>query len=187
MNREKPIDKTALKEFLSQAEAQMHHIYLLLAGLPKEHFCLYRMIDRTGKREGYDDPAENTYTISEFYRRYDDFLPEDEFGIYFYVYLDRIDSDRVDEYSDTLCVDMREGATVELLRSYIGRYMQDYCEAYMRENKPFRLTPQVIGHFGFTTEDVDKLRPLVGLCNDRARRKLQAEYDALKELDCVRK
>ncbi|WP_418983336.1 hypothetical protein [Alistipes sp.] len=187
MTAEQSIDRVALKAFLAEAERLAHPIYTLLSGLPKANFHLLRFYegDRAPKIWEYDE-ERNRFTVAEFLTHYDDFHPHDSFGICFAVHLDRIDSNRADDYADCLCIDMQEGATVRMLEEYLDRFLENYCERCMRDNRPFELTEQTIAAYGFTAEDVAMLQPRVERFNEVLRRRIRAEYEALAQLDFIR-
>lgn len=187
MTAEQSLDKASLKNFLAEAERQAHPIYTLLAGLPKEHFYLLRFYegDREPKIWEYD-AERNKFSVAEFLANYDDFHLHDSFGICIEVHLERIDSDRVDDYDDCLCIDMQEGATVRMLEEYLDRFLENYCERRMRDNRPFEFTAETVAAFGFTAEDTEMLRPRVERFNEVLKRRIRAEYEALARLDFIR-
>lgn len=183
----KSLDKQFLSEFLSNVETKAHHLYALMAGLPKEHFYLFRYYDNARNTDCWPDDKENIFSLREFLDRIDTFHPEDDFGIYFSVHLDRIDSIRAEEYTDSVSIDDPEEATISTLAENAGMFLESYCEKCLRDNRPFELTPEVIARFGFTPEDVAALKPGLDRHNAAARRMIQAEYDALRKLDFIRK
>lgn len=182
-----PIHARFLKEFLSETETRAHHIYALMTGLPKENFYLYRFYDHINRVEGCEDRPNNTFTVQEFLDRAEAFHPEDYFGIYFHVHLDRVDSDRLEEYEDRISIDMKRETTISNLKRCMRMFLEFYCEKCQRDNRPFELTPEMAECFGLSYRDVEALRKLFSRYNTAAKRRIRAEYEALRKLDFIRK
>lgn len=181
-----PISKQFLSDFLAETQSKAHHLYALMAGLPKANFYFYRFYDNTNNTKGCNDPERNTFSLHEFYTSYEAFHPEDDFGIYFSVHLDRIDSLRAEEYTDSIHIYRKRDATVRKLTGLVKTFLEGYCEKCLRDNRPFELTPEIISRFGFTPQDVDPMRKLLNPNNTAARKLIRAEYDALCALDFIR-
>lgn len=176
-----------LKELLSKLKSEAHYIYAFLSGLPKDYFFLRRDYDAANDLSVYEDgDMENSmFTISEFYARYDTFHADDVFGAVFRVQLNMIDSDRADEFSESISINNRDEATIEQLNEYLEIFLECFCERCLRENHPFELTPQIVAKFGFTPDDVEKLAEPLNRHNTAAKTKILAEFEALNKLDFI--
>lgn len=182
----KHIRKNSVKNFLLKIQSDAHHLYALMAGLPKKNCYLLRYYDNANKIEGYDDLKNNVFTIQEFFERYDTIHPEDYFGIYFASHLDKIDSKRAEEYTDRIYIDKASKAIIPVLQEHINTFLESYCEECLRENRPLELTQENIDRFGFTPEDVERLRKTLTCNNTAAKKQILAEYEALCQLDFIR-
>lgn len=181
------IYKDTLKEILSELQTEAHHIYALMSGLPKANFHLCRYYDMANDIEAWDEDMENnTFTIQEFYDRYDTFHPDDDFGICLSVHFDMVESDKADEYCESISISSRAEAMIELLNDYFDEFLESYCERCLRDNHPFELTPEIVAQYGFTPEDIEKLRKLLKRYNTAAKKKIMAEFEALCKLDFIR-
>lgn len=179
--------KDTLKGILSELQTKAHHIYALMSGLPKKNFHLCRYYDMANNIEVWDKDMENNmFTIQEFYDRYDTFHPDDDFGICLAEHLDMIESNRAEEYCENISIDNRDEATIEQLAEYFDQFLESYCERCLRDNHPFELTPEIVAQYGFTPEDVEKLRKPITRYNTAAKKKILAEFEALRRLDFVR-
>ena len=111
------------------------------------------------------------YTVPEFYKNAASFHNCDEFRIVFGKNILHF----VEELTD--------GGVERLYEEYV----QDLCEKGLRTNKPVRLTRELITKYGLTRADVRVVRVCLADYNATAQAKIQAEYDALKTLNCVKK
>lgn len=186
MTEENTIDRRFLRKLLRELETNAHDVYALMYGLPREHIFLYRFGDPAGEAEECDDPASNTFSIREFYDRYENFHPGDAFGICFAVHSDRIDSSRAAEYTGRLCLETRGEATLGGIRESLTIFLEAYCDFCLRKNTPFELTPEVVARFGLTSDDTEILHRLLEHYNTAAKHAIRAEYEALRRLDFLR-
>lgn len=186
MIEKKRIDKEFLQWFLSELETKAHPIYALISGLPKANFYLARYYDNIRKVDCWPDCEENMYSLQEFFEQIDNFHPDDDFGIYFAVHLDRIDSNQAEEYTDHICIDTRDYATIADICEQLSVFLESYCEKCLRDNRPFELTPETIAHYSFTPEDAEWLGARLDCHNAAAKKLIRAEYDALGKLDFIR-
>lgn len=183
------LSKEFLKNKLDELKVQVHHIYALIMGLPKENCYLRRYFDIKNNRDGLDDEweRENLFSLHEFFERYDELHPQDPFGFYLAVHLERIDADRADQYEPSDQIYKDSDFTVENLEAMFDSFFECYCEKCLRDNKPFELTAETISRFGFTPDDVAALGPMLDRHNAAARKMIRKEYDALSRLDFIRK
>ena len=65
---------------------------------------------------------------------------------------------------------------------YILAYI---CRNAILANAPFRLDRETIKRYGFTREDVKRLREPLTRCNERIIAELRAEYARLAAIDCL--
>lgn len=186
MIEENTIDSRFLRKLLRDLEAKAHDVYAVMCGLPKAHVFLCRFYDHANGVDGCDDPAANTFSIREFYDRFDTFHPKDDFGICFAVSLDRIESARAGEYVERICLGTRREATVGGVRETLSIFLESYCEYRLRKNRPFELTPAVVDLFGLTSDDSEILGRLLDHYNAAAKQTIRSEYAALQRLDFIR-
>lgn len=146
--------------------------YALLEHLPEQRFAIVRYFDEVRYRFGDDDPrSEDHYTVRAFYRALSSFHPQDRFRILF---------------GDEVLTCPRE-CTVERLYSLCASYVATCCRRGLRENRPVCLTPGLIRLYGLSAREATTAADRVAECNARAQAEIQAEYDALKCLDCLKR
>lgn len=63
----------------------------------------------------------------------------------------------------------------------------NYCELRLRKNRPFLPDEGDVAAFGFTPSEAAKLEKMLAPLNEAAACRLQAAYDKLKDIDCIRK
>lgn len=177
--------KEFLKQRFEELRVQAHHLYALLMGLPKENCFLRRDYNGRLRRETWNE--KERISLKEFFEQYGKFHPLDNFLLYLEVDLKRIDADLVEVYTPHEVIYERSSLTAEYLESRLDWFFMCFCEQCMRRNRPFELTPETIARYGFTSEDVKKLAKPVKRWNKATQKMLQAEYDALCELDCIEK
>lgn len=179
--------RDTVKEFLLKCERDAHHLFAMMCGLPKENFCIIRYYDIANKIEGYfNDRENNMFSVHEFHERYDMFHPEDELGFRIAVHLDMIESKRADEYCESYTIHTLKEATIGNFAALFDDFLESYCERCMRDNRPFELTPEIIARYQFTPGDVEQLRKPLTRHNTAAKKKILAEYEALRNLDFIR-
>ena len=181
MNDSRCIDAAWLENLFAGLCEQAHPLYAFLAGLPKEDFYIFCAYDHRRNFETSEDPESYRFSLPEFRAKAAAFDPQDEFCIYF---IGLGEQELPDEPAKTELLYCDE-ATPEALTELVAEFMAPYCEKCLRAGTPFRLTPETVARRGFTPEDAAALRETVERCNAAAAARLQAEYDALKELGCI--
>lgn len=167
--------KKRIKEILSTLRKEEYIVYKWLCRLEKSEFAIcrtfsFRIFWQDRKR---NDPCNldtvEEYSVEEFFALVGSFHRNDEFRIRF-----RDDlfgtADDSDGYS---------------FRQLFELYIRVRCEQGLRENRPFGFSQRQARVEGLNREDIRQLNELVGRCTDQAASRLQAEYDALKKLDCI--
>lgn len=166
------LTKKVLKDFLFKLRHTEHPIFALFSHASADQFAIVRYLDfRHMKRACGFRAKADYYTVPEFYKNAALFDNRDEFRVVFGKNILHF----VEELTD--------GGVERLYEEYV----QDLCEKGLRTNKPVRLTRELITKYGLTWADVQVVRACLSDYNATAQAKIQAEYDALKILNCVKK
>lgn len=160
--------KERLDDLLSDLRQSSHFIFALIYCLPEHLFAVIRYYD--GCTKTYKS-ANDFYTLREYYENAGQFYPDDRFWILF---------------GDYILTEGNELTTSEFAKLH-EYFLQMWCEKRLRENKPVCLTGGLICKFGLTPDDVLAVRKCLAECNAFASAIIQAEYDVLKALNCVKK
>lgn len=167
-----PLVKKYLKVLFYEIYQRAHHIYALLEHLPSEEFCIVRWYDyRASRKTGCGSKTSpERYSLPEFKKSLGLFHDKDEFCVVF---------------GRSILRSVGNLTPSELDNLY-DRYGQEQCEKALRENRMLSLTPHILHTYGMTRTDLDVVRTLLHEWNSIARIKIRAEYEALKNLDCVK-
>lgn len=160
--------KERLDDLLSDLRQSSHFIFALIYRLPEHLFAIIRYYD--GNTKIYES-ANDFYTLREYYENVGQFHPNDRFWILF---------------GDYMLTEGNELTTSEFVKLH-EYFLQMWCEKRLRENKPVCLTGGLIRKFGLALNDVLAVRKCLAECNAFASARIQAEYDVLKALNCVKK
>lgn len=166
------LTKKVLKDFLFKLRHNEHPIFALFKGASADQFAIVRYLDYRHMKNACGFRAKaDYYTVPEFYKHAASFHDCDEFRIVFGKNILHF----VEELTD--------GGVERLYEEYL----KDLCETGLRTNKPVRLTRELITKYDLTRSDVRVVRACLADYNATAQTKIQAEYDALKMLNCVKK
>lgn len=181
MRKSRFLDAPFLKGLFAELREKAHPVYALLCAMPRDVFYIFRDYDFRKRLETYHNPEGYMLTLSEFLENADSYDPQDEFCIYFEGIGEEEDSGRPGRVD--ICT--RDNATVREITELFAAFLYRHCEIGLRADVPFRLTPGLVARCGFTPEDVALLLEQGDRCNTAAAARLQAEYDALKNLGCI--
>lgn len=165
------LSKKYIKDFLYQLRHHSHHIFALLDHLPIEHFVIVRYYDWRLEKKGRSMDQIECFTIRDFYRECARFHRYDGFRIVF-------------DYAIFYFETELNGVMLDKLYE---NFLHTHCERGLRSNTPVVLTREQIKQYRLTPDDATLVRGYLDRFNTETARKLQAEYDALKKLDCVNK
>lgn len=183
------IRKRDLRRFFTDLREQEHYMYAILAKSPQSVFRIVKDSD------DWDEP-ETAYSIKEFLASLGSFHnKKDSFCCHFslYYFRDERNEGTPDEGSiefafdgevreDWICMeDMHPESFIQAF-PHILAYI---CRNAVLSNTPFRLDRETIKRYGFTCEDVKRLRGPLMRCNERVIAELRAEYDRLASIDCL--
>lgn len=167
--------KIRVKEFLQRVREGVPYIYVWLENLPVSDFSIDRVYSyrayRADTKALYAGFVDERHSIREFNAAFSSFHKNDGFRIRFRPSLLELDS----------------RASRSTLEDLYKRFLELRCEAAMRANRPLRLTKKDVQRYGLDPECASTVQAYLKCYNDKARRVLQAEYDALKGLSCIRK
>lgn len=167
-----PLTKKYIKDFLFTLRHTEHPIFALLFHLSAEQFAIVRYCDYKREKAGTDNMAKvDYYTIGQFYETAATFHKQDKFRILF--------GKNVLYFECEL--------TIPKITALFERFLQEKCETGLRSDKPVCLTLQQIREYGLSRNDIKVLRACLADYNTVAQNKIQAEYDTLKNLCCIRK
>lgn len=170
-NHPNELHKKQIMSFLKSLRKSSHHIYVLLKNLPPDKFRIIRYLEyRTAKNNWDYTDNPDIYTVSKFLDKDSKFHMRDEFCLCF--------------WGDHFYFDLE--LSVERFIPYYERFLQFHCEYGLRNNMPIVLTPEIITAYGLTDSDRTIIGDLLECFSDDAVLKIQAEYDELKSLDCIR-
>lgn len=164
--------KEYIKAVLQDLHDIAHHVYALLENLPETRFAIVRYHDyvRTQIRP-HTLSESDSLTIDLFHRHYNLLHESDEFRVRFYK--------EVFYYE--------QGFTPHTLEIIYRNYLKDLCENGLRENKPVRLTTDLIRRHGLTEVDASIVGAYVRENNANLAADIQAKYNVLSNLDCIKK
>lgn len=169
-----------LKGKLEEICSTKHYLYAFMEGLNKSefHFSLY------AREEAGEDKIE--YSLHEFFSEYDTLHPGDPVSMNFCVCRDDVDRDAQECVIYANSMNRISDLAAENLETMFDEFLACYCEKWLRNNKPFGLSPETICHFGFTDEDVQVLGPKIERINGEVMNRVRAEFRKLAELDFIR-
>lgn len=169
--------KRYMIDLFTTLKRDKHHIYALLLCLPLEQFAIVQYKDW---RLGYaqrsipfsswgelDQPR--IFSLAEFFAQRARFHRFEEFTIYLF--------DESFDYDRRLLL--------ERIEERYEEYLCEACERALRADRRIELTPELIREHALTRADTAIVRAYLDRYNSQAQRKLQAEYDALKGLQCI--
>lgn len=166
------LTKKILKDFLFNLRHNEHPIFALFSHAPADQFAIVRYLDFRHTKNACGFRAQvDCYTVPEFYKNAASFHNCDGFRIVF--------GKNILHFAEELT----NGGVERLYEEYL----QDLCEMGLRTNKPIRLTRKLITKYGLTRNDVRVVRLCLADYNVTAQSKIQAEYDILNMLNCVKK
>lgn len=166
------LTKKVLKDFLFNLRHTEHPIFALFNHAPADQFAIIRYLDYRHMKNACGFRAKaDYYTVPEFYKNAASFHNCDEFRIVF--------GKNILHFAEELV-----GGGIERLYE---AYLQDLCEKGLRTNKPIRLTRELITKYSLTRNDVRVVLLCLADYNVTAQNKIQAEYDTLKNLNCLKK
>lgn len=179
------IRKRDLRQFFTDLREREHYMYAILTKSPQSVFRIVKNSD------DWNEPKA-AYTIKEFLASLGTFHhKKDGFCCYFslYYFRDERNGDIPDEAPNDgeateewiYLEDMRPESFI-LEFPYILAYI---CRNAVLANAPFRLDRETIKRYGFTREDVKRLREPLTRCNERIIAELRAEYARLAAIDCL--
>lgn len=183
------IRKRDLRQFFTDLREREHYMYAILTKSPQSVFRIVKDSDDCNE-------PETAYSIKEFLASLGTFHnKKDSFCCYFSLYYFRDDWNECipDEALIETAFDgeaQEEWIYLEDMRPesfilefpYILAYI---CRNAILANAPFRLDRETIKRYGFTREDVKRLREPLTRCNERIIAELRAEYDRLAAIDCL--
>lgn len=183
------IRKRDLRRFFADLREQEHYMYAILTKSPQSVFRIVKDSD------DWNEP-ETAFSIKEFLATLGSFhCKKDTFCCYFSLYYFR---DEWNEYipdeepienafngeakEEWIYLEDMHLETFMLAFPHILAYI---CRNAVLANAPFRLDKETIKQYGFTREDVKRLREPLTRCNERIIAELRAEYDRLAAIDCL--
>lgn len=169
------LDKVRVEEFLQSVREEVPYIFVWLENLPVSDFSIDRVYSYRDYRA--DTKALNAGLVREHYAVRDFAAKSSSFH--------KNDGFRIRFRPSLLKLDYR--ASRSTLEDLYKRFLELRCEAAMRANRPLRLTEKDVQRYGLDPQSAGRVQAYLKCYNDKARRVLQAEYDALKGLSCIRK
>lgn len=163
--------KKCLKDFLNALRREAHYIFALLESLPLSQFSIIRTLDYRAEINGQTIQEIERFSLRDFYNRAVSLHKNDEFEIMF-----------GDEF-----IYFEEELTRELIEQLYESYMERLCEKNMRDNNPLRLSRSMSTNHKLSRSDVAQVKERLERYNAAVIGKLQAEYDALKRLRCIKR
>lgn len=164
--------KDYIKAVLQDLHDIAHHVFVLLENLPENRFAIVRYHDHVCRTIRPDTIFESdSFTIGSFCRHFELLHESDEFYVRFYT--------EVFYYEQSFTPH-----TLEIVYRHCLKYL---CKQKLRENMPVCLTPGLIRKYGLTETDAKKACAYICENNTNVAADVQAEYDALSNLYCVKK
>lgn len=169
--------KRYLIDLFTALKRERHPIYALLLRLPREQFAIVQNLDwrlyRVQDAEGAALPGRSDqpriFSLAEFFAQRARFHRFDEFTIYLF-----------DE-----AFNLTHRLSLERIEERYEEYLCEACERALRADRRIELTRELIREHALTRADAVIVRGYLDRYNTQAQRKLQAEYDALKGLQCI--
>lgn len=149
-----------------------HHVFVLLENLPEDRFAIVRHHDHVRRIIRPDTAFESdSFTIDSFCRHFELLHGLDEFHVRFYT--------EVFYYEQSF--------TPHVLEIIYRHYLKYLCKEKLRTNAPLCLTPDLVREYGLTEADAKEAKAYIHEYNTHIAADVQAEYDALSTLDCIKK
>lgn len=166
------LKKNYIKAVLQDLHDTAHPVYILLENLPENRFAIVRYHDYVRRKIKIDFNTDNdSFTIDGFCRHFELLHPEDRFRVRFY----------------TEVFYYEQGFTPYIMEILYRHYLKYLCECGLRENNPVKLTPKLIRKYGLTKSDAKITRKYIDQYNTNLMEDIQSEYNALTNLDCIKK
>lgn len=164
--------KSYIRAVLQDLHDMAHHVFVMLANLPEKRFAIVRHHDHVRRIIRPDTALESdSFTVDMFYRHFELLHESDGFHVRFYT--------EVFYYEQSF--------TPHTLEIVYRHYLKYLCRQKLRENTPVCLTPGLIRQYGLTETDAKKAGAYIREYNSDIAADVQAEYDALSNLDCIKK
>lgn len=168
----RPLQKEFIRAVLQDLHDIAHHVYVLLEHLPENRFAIVRYYDHV--RSLMQHPVygrDDAFTLRQFLQHYDLLHERDEFRVIFFT--------EVFYYEQSF--------TPHVLEIVYRHYLKYVCRQNLRENAPLRLTPDLVREYGLSEAEAQKTCTYIEECNTSIAADVQAEYNALKNIDCIEK
>lgn len=164
--------KKYIRAVLQDLHDIAHHVYILLENLPENRFVIVRYNDHVRQIIRPDTALESdSFTIGSFYQHFDSLHEFDEFRVRFYT--------EVFYYEQSF--------TSHTLEIVYRHYLKYLCQEKLRNNAPVCLTTELIRSYGLTETDAKKACAYIHEYNADIAADVQAEYNALSNLECIKK
>lgn len=175
-NRFSPIlcklQKNYIRAVLQDLHDMAHHVYVLLENLPENRFAIVRYYDHV--RSLMQRPVfgqDDAFTLRQFIRHFDLLHERDQFRVLFFT--------EVFYYEQSF--------TPHMLEIIYRHYLKYVCRQKLRENNPLCLTPTLALEYGLSKADAHRATTYIEEYNAGIAADVQAEYNALKNIDCIEK
>lgn len=166
------LTKNYIRVVLQDLHDLAHHVYILLENLPENRFAIVRYHDHVCRIVRPDILLESDdFTLRQFLQHFELLHDLDVFRVRFYT--------EVFYYEQSF--------TPHTLEVVYRHYLKYLCKQRLRENAPVSLTPELIREYGLNTTDAIKTSIYISEYNTNLAADVQAEYDALKSIDCIKK
>ena len=166
------LQKNYIRAVLQDLHDAAHHVYVLLENLPENRFAIVRYYDHV--RHLMERPVfghDDAFTLRQFIRHFDLLHAKDEFRVGFFT--------EVFYYEQSF--------TPHVLEIVYRHYLKYLCRQKLRQNTPLCLTPDLVRKYGLSEAEAQKACAYIEECNTSLAADVQAEYNALKNLDCIEK
>lgn len=166
------LKKHYIRAVLQDLHDLAHHVFVLLENLPANHFAIVRYHDHVRRIiRPYTAFESDSFTIDMFCRHFELLHELDEFHVLFYT--------EVFYYEQSF--------KPHVLEIVYRHYLKYLCKQKLQENTPICLTPDLAREYGLTEADATEVKAYIHEYNTNIAADVQAEYDVLSTLDCIKK
>lgn len=166
------LTKNYIKAVLQDLHDTAHYAYVCLEHAPENRFAIIRYYDYVRRSiRPKSLMEEDHFTIPQFFQHFELLHESDEFRVLFY----------------TEVFYYRQSFTPHILEIVYRHYLKSLCEKGLRENNPVCLTTKLIRKYRLNKADTKKVREYIKHANIDLLWDIQMEYNALANLDCVKK
>lgn len=173
------IYKHEMKQFLEEIRLKEHWLYALMHNAPQSSIVIIR--------EGSERLDFGEMSVADFERQYDNFDPKEEsfaLCMRLYDFDDETELPDYEEHDDAPTLDMlfMKELKIEKIIEEFPHILAHICRQAIMDGNPLTMDDATIEKYGFTTDDVKRLRSRITKTNDCLMKKFRKDSEWLKKI-----